>query len=361
MDLLVYALPISFIAVIFALNFAPAYRRAQLLLALLALLYVTLISSFRGDVGFDWPTYRYLFDGLIRLNFPSAYNSATLSGFEPGFRALLALLISSSSNEQSLLLLTSTFLSCSVLLLLTTVNRSHRAFALGSWLLIALFPIYFGQVRQALALSFAFLGIYALRKLGSLTFCFFVVSLGCLFHLSCLIYLLIISTAGLHRFCNFLGKNSYAWGLLAILITSFNINAISIFGFMSGKVLVYSLTTTSVRNPFLSYALITLMAYGCWLSSVYIGDRLLRSIVISSLFYTVISMVLFSGTYAIFSRTFSFSSFYLGCISSFSSLSLLKRPVLFSLAVCATLLSYAFLQLIYYWDQFIPYKYSYDF
>jgi hypothetical protein len=358
MDLLFYLFPVSLTAIALFLGFIPRYKLVQLISSYLALAYITIISAFRGDVGFDWFTYRYLFEGLRNLNFTNAYNSVALSAYEPGFRALVALLINDSLKEQSLLVLSSLLLTGSVILLLSTFNPFHRPYVIGTWLLVSLYPIYFGQVRQALALSFTFLGLYIYNKIGSRVLAAIVISFGCLFHVSCIIYLLIFVSSMLHEFWLRVGQSAISWGICAFLVSLFNLNILTLFKFISPKVYIYELTFTSSRSPFQSFLWITLFALGCKLSSELIFDTSLRSLAISSLFYTVLTMVLFSGTYALFSRTFSLTSIYLGVISSYGMARSSKRSVAYSVSASCSVLLYVAIQIVYYWDQIIPYKFS---
>lgn len=360
MDLLIYFLPITLFVVSQVLGVDQKYRTTRIIISSMALILITFFSALRGDIGFDWQTYRYLFDGLRNVEFVELYNSNFLNIYEPGFRIFAALIVSGSWKEQSILVITSVFLTIAVLLALSTTNITHRANTLSVWILFVIFPIYFGQVRQGIALTFMFISIYLLNKSRPIYLSLIVAFLAPLFQLSSLIYVMIIITSLNKRLCVVIGKSAYIWGFFAYCIALFNFNIIGSMSLIFPKAVIYAVTTTDGKGHLQTLVWITIFAIGCKLSSKLIDNVSLRSLTISSLFYSVISISLFSGTYAVFSRTLSFSSFFLGLISSYALIRRTSFTLFYSLIVSITALYYAIVQIIFYWDDFIPYKFFFD-
>jgi hypothetical protein len=328
---------------------------------------VAVIAGLRFQTGDDWAGYESYFDSIaINENIINSYlDYSHAMQFEPGYFILAYLTKNNGFSYISINLISCILLTFSLIKVIKKFNGNISNFLI-IFIGLPYIILMFNQVRQALALSFIFLGIAYYKRSYLKEIIFYLIAL--LFHYVSILFIAIICLVRVNEIM--WKKISYVAILMAPIIY-----LAKYLGVFNPYTILYAITPSSLHFKIEMYgeeateigiARYGVIAFFGVLSFIFINKlysmeseiKLLIKIAITGSIFILYSVMFFPNSYSFFGRILIFSMIcYSIILSDFKffvgNINILKKC---RLILALISLTYYFLTIINYSDVYLPYR-----
>ena len=325
----IYLIPFLFFALLAVLYQLRLLRLDRTFYGL-ALLAIGLFGGLRFETAQDWPAYETFFQGIDLSQNPIALyfdEGIVKPQFEIGFY-LLNYIVKYFGGTYSVVFLIASLFCAYAVYCFTYRLAVNRFYILSIYVSYSFLILHFAQVRQSIAIGFFLLGCdYYLRHRGKLT-ALVICLVGVFFQYSVISYILLLLVV---IKWSKVKRNKFIWAVCLAFLTAMTVYVInlyfdlySILTLIAGPSAAQKINIYKETQAAHGIGLTVFGAYLLLLASYFVKffphlteeQAFIARFAIFSMLLTVMLIIIFPGSYVMYSRTYVLACIFQACAAS---------------------------------------------